>query len=143
MVTRRPEDLTYIAQNVIGMCFCNNVTCLAMGYPGWPKYPNKNMKYNMKEVVAYFLNDHHKDHFMIFNLSDELYETILFGDHVISYDLLGMPAPSLGMLMKICVAIETWLQDDDRNVAAIHCLVCPFPPTHIQFLISRQEKVAH
>ena len=60
---------------------------------------------------------------MIFNLSDEIYDTILFDDHVISYDLLGMPSPSLGMLMKICVAIETWLQDDEQNVAVIHCLV--------------------
>ena len=109
-----------------------------MGYPGWPKYPMKNVKYNMREVVASFLNDNHKDHYMIFNLSDEIYDTILFGDHVISYDLLGMPSPSLGMLMKICVAIETWLQDDEQNVAVIHCLVDLSIPT---FLMNRLEKV--
>ena len=66
----------------------------------------------------------------IFNLSDEIYETLLFGDHVVSYDLLGMPSPSLGMLMKICVAIETYLQDSTQNVAVIHCLVPLLPSSH-------------
>lgn len=95
-----------------------------MGFPGWPQNPSKWIKYNTREIVAGYLEEHHKDHFMVFNLSDEVYDTILFGDHVISYDLMGMPAPSLGMLLKICVALETWLQDDDRNVAVVHCLVC-------------------
>ena len=43
---------------------------------------------------------------------------------MISYDFLGMPAPSLGMIMKMCVSMETWLVDHDQNVVAIHCLVC-------------------
>ena len=60
---------------------------------------------------------------MIFNLSDEVYETMLFNDHVVSYDLMGMPAPSLGMLMKICVAMETYLSDSPENVVVVHCLV--------------------
>ena len=34
-----------------------------------------------------------------------------------------MPAPSLGMIMKMCVSMETWLVDHDQNVVAIHCLV--------------------
>ena len=60
---------------------------------------------------------------MIFNLSDEMYETMLFNDHVISYDLMGMPAPSLGMLLKMCVAMETYLGDSPENVVVVHCLV--------------------
>jgi hypothetical protein len=36
---------------------------------------------------------------------------------------MGMPAPSLGMLMKICIAMETWLGDSSKNVVVIHCLV--------------------
>ena len=96
-----------------------------MGFPGWPKNPNSAMHYNSREVVAAYLEKNHKDHYMIFNLSDEVYETLLFEYHVVSYDLLGMPSPSLGMLMKICVAIETYLQDSPQNVAVIHCLVTP------------------
>lgn len=34
-----------------------------------------------------------------------------------------MPAPSLGMIMKICVSMETWLSDDSNNVVVVHCLV--------------------
>lgn len=101
-----------------------------MGFPGWPKNPNNSMHYNSREVVASYLEKNHKDHYMIFNLSDEIYETLLFGDHVVSYDLLGMPSPSLGMLMKICVAIETYLQDSTQNVAVIHCLVPLLPSSH-------------
>ena len=48
---------------------------------------------------------------------------MLFNDHVVSYDLMGMPAPSLGMLMKICVAMETYLSDSPENVVVVHCLV--------------------
>lgn len=42
---------------------------------------------------------------------------------IVSYDLRGMPAPSLGMIMKICIAMETWLADNEDNVVVIHCLV--------------------
>lgn len=42
---------------------------------------------------------------------------------VICYDFLGMPAPSLGMIMKMCVAMETWLGDHEDNVVVVHCLV--------------------
>lgn len=94
-----------------------------MGFPGWPQHPNPAIKYNMREIVASFLESHHKDHYMIFNLSDEMYETMLFNDHVISYDLMGMPAPSLGMLLKMCVAMETYLGDNPENVVVVHCLV--------------------
>ena len=87
-----------------------------MGFPGWPQHPNPNVKYNMREIVASFLETHHKDHYMIFNLSDEVYETMLFNDHVVSYDLMGM-------LMKICVAMETYLSDSPENVVVVHCLV--------------------
>ena len=90
-----------------------------MGFPGWPQHPNPNVKYNMREIVASFLETHHKDHY----ISDEVYETMLFNDHVVSYDLMGMPAPSLGMLMKICVAMETYLSDSPENVVVVHCLV--------------------
>lgn len=37
-----------------------------------------------------------------------------------------MPAPSLGMIMKMCVSMETWLGDNDENVVVVHCLVSAF-----------------
>lgn len=42
---------------------------------------------------------------------------------IVSYDLHGMPAPSLGILMKMCIAMETWLADNENNVVVVHCLV--------------------
>ena len=53
-----------------------------MGFPGLPRYPSNSIRYNNREIVAAYLEEHHKNHFMIFNLSDETYESILFGDHV-------------------------------------------------------------
>lgn len=46
-----------------------------------------------------------------------------YNTKILSYDLLGMPAPSLGMIMKMCVSMETWLGDNDENVVVVHCLV--------------------
>ena len=34
----------------------------------------------------------------------------------------GHPAPPLGMLFKICASLESWLEADADNVAAVHCL---------------------
>lgn len=94
-----------------------------MGFPGRPSSAPKNAKYNSAETVAIYLKKHHENKFMVFNLSDEIYETMLFEEHVIPYDLYGMPSPSLGMILKICINIETFLKDDPENVAVIHCLV--------------------
>lgn len=38
-----------------------------------------------------------------------------------NYDFTGYPAPPLGLLMKICTNIETWIKKDPENVAVIHC----------------------
>ena len=55
-----------------------------MGFPGLPTHPKPSIRYNNREIVAAYLEEHHKNHYMIFNLSDETYESILFGDHVLS-----------------------------------------------------------
>ena len=58
-----------------------------------------------------------------FFLEIMLFLSLFYNRQIISYNLLGMPAPSLGMIMKICVSMETWLSDDSNNVVVVHCLV--------------------
>lgn len=41
---------------------------------------------------------------------------------VLEFRFPGHPAPPLGMLFKICTSIESWINADDKNVAAVHCL---------------------
>lgn len=40
---------------------------------------------------------------------------------MINYDFTGYPAPPLGLLIKICTNIETWIKKDSENVAVVHC----------------------
>ena len=58
-----------------------------------------------------------------FSLGIMLVSFLAYNVKIVSYDLHGMPAPSLGMLMKMCIAMETWLADDENNVVVVHCLV--------------------
>lgn len=72
--------------------------------------------------VSSYLEANHKGHYMICNISEESYDYSLFENQVLEYRFPGHPAPPLGVMFKICVAIENWLDADDRNIAIIHCL---------------------
>ena len=49
------------------------------------------------------------------------YDTGKFDDQVIAYDLHSHPVPPLGLLVKVCMSIASWLRGDPGNVAVIHC----------------------
>lgn len=38
-----------------------------------------------------------------------------------NYNFTGYPSPPLGLLIKICTNIETWIKKDSENVAIVHC----------------------
>lgn len=101
-----------------------------MGYPGNPKTRNLQSAMNKGDVTAYYLEAQHKDHYMLFNLAEETYDTILFHDRVMNYNLNGYPAPGLGLLVKICTGIESWLSSDPKNIAVVHCYVPHSPLPH-------------
>ena len=78
---------------------------------------------NRIEDVSRELKTHHDGHFMVWNLSEEQYDYNLFDNQVMEFKFPGHPAPPLGLFFKICNSVESWLEADERNVAAIHCLV--------------------
>lgn len=102
-----------------------------MGFPGNPRTRAMDTQINKGDMIALYLEARHKDHYMIFNLAEETYETVLFHDQVmicilfnhqvVNYDFTGYPAPPLGLLIKICTNIETWIKKDPENVAVVHC----------------------
>lgn len=100
-------DLTYITNRLI-----------AMGFPGTSF---EKAWRNDREDVARFLNEHHKDHYMIFNVSEKLYDGGYFENKVV---FLGWPdhhPPTLAILTDCIQMIDSWLNEDPQNVAVIHC----------------------
>ena len=59
---------------------------------------------------------------MVLNVSEETYDYRRFEDNVLEFKFPGHPAPPLGMLVKICTTLESWLDADHENVVAVHCL---------------------
>lgn len=93
-------ELIYITENII-----------SLAYPG-----------NHLNIVSTYLNTNHKDHYMIWNISEESYDCFKFDNQVLEHKFPGHPAPPLGLLFQICTEIENWLDADNKNVAIIHCL---------------------
>jgi hypothetical protein len=106
-------DLIYVTQNII-----------AMAHPVDPKSPSSSSGEGGNDInmVASFLHKRHPGKFMIWNISEEVYDYSKFEDQVLEYKFPGHPAPPLGLLFKICSSIESWLDADDDNVAVVHCL---------------------
>ncbi|EGG20132.1 pleckstrin domain-containing protein [Cavenderia fasciculata] len=102
-------DLTYICERVIAMSF--------------PADGVESAYRNSIHDVSQMLNEHHKDHYKIFNLSERKYDYGLFNNNV--YDWCGFPdhhAPPLALLFKIVTSMYNWLSEDSQNVAIVHCL---------------------
>ena len=59
---------------------------------------------------------------MVWNLSEVEYDASVLDDQVLVYKFPGSPSPPLGLLLKLLMAMESWLKADERNVAVIHCL---------------------
>ena len=105
-------DLVYMTENIIGMAFPNDPA----------KLVNTEGPSNNIHDVSRFLLRRHEGHFMVWNVSEETYNTSLLADQVLEYKFPGHPAPPLGLLFKICTAVESWLDADEQNVAVVHCL---------------------
>ncbi|KAF4047481.1 C2 domain of PTEN tumor-suppressor protein [Phytophthora infestans] len=105
-------NFSYVTENLV-----------AMGFPNMNLGTNRTLlKDNPIDLVAMYLNDKHCGHYMIWNLSEETYDYTFFDNQVLEFNFPGHPAPPLGLVFKICSSIESWLQADERNLAAVHCL---------------------
>ncbi|KAN0024005.1 hypothetical protein ACTFIV_008398 [Dictyostelium citrinum] len=102
-------DLTYITERVIAMSF--------------PADGVESAYRNSIYDVSKLLNSAHRDHYLIYNLSERKYDYGLFNGMVL--DWCGFPdhhAPPLGLLFKIVMTIYSWLEKDPMNVVVVHCM---------------------
>ena len=73
-------------------------------------------------AVGHLLQKRHGGRYMVWNLSEVEYDASVLDDQVLVYKFPGSPSPPLGLLLKLLMAMESWLKADERNVAVIHCL---------------------
>jgi len=101
-------DLTYVTPRIV-----------AMGFPS----ENVEAAYRnpMKEVLR-FLDSFHKDHYKVYNLCSERgYDAEKFYNRVGVYPFDDHNAPPFEMILQFCRDVEQWLQQDEKNIAVIHC----------------------
>ncbi|KAL7537743.1 hypothetical protein ACHAXR_008028 [Thalassiosira sp. AJA248-18] len=73
-------------------------------------------------AVGHLLQKRHGGRYMVWNLSEVEYDASVLDDQVLVYKFPGSPSPPLGLLLKLLMAMESWLKADERNVAVLHCL---------------------
>lgn len=73
-------------------------------------------------AVGHLLQKRHGGRYMVWNLSEVEYDASVLDDQVLVYKFPGSPSPPLGLLLKLLMAMESWLKADERNVAVMHCL---------------------
>lgn len=99
-------------------------------------YPAEGMEAayrNNIDHVAALLQKQHPNHFMLYNLSNRDYDFTKFGKDRVS-NWCGFPdhhPPPLALLFRIVHSIQEFLDEDEENVAVIHCLVS-FLSSHIK-----------
>ncbi|RUS91335.1 hypothetical protein EGW08_000949 [Elysia chlorotica] len=100
-------DVVYITERIISMTF--------------PSEGHDTIySFNLKEVVR-MLQTKHGDNYLILNLSEQRNDLTKANPQVKD---LGWPdhmAPPLERLCSLCKAVDSWLTQDPRNVAVLHC----------------------
>ena len=74
---KAPKDMTYITNNLIGIV-TDHISPSAMGFPGNPQTHKTETSVNKMDMTAYYLDAHHPNHYKLFNLAEETYDTLIF-----------------------------------------------------------------
>ena len=100
-------DLTYITPRII-----------AMGYP------SKNIegiyRNNMEDVKSFFIT-RHMNHYKVYNLCEERNYKDCFQKQAY-YPFKDHEAPPLNLIRPFCEDVKKYLDENEKNVVAIHCL---------------------
>ncbi|KAL9651845.1 hypothetical protein ABK040_000193 [Willaertia magna] len=101
-------DLTYITSRII-----------AMSVPVEDFFQSFHRNHCLE--ISAFLREYHNNHYMIFNMSEFLYDTKLFDGNVVNVCFPDHYNPPLALLLEICEAVHNWLLKDDENIVVLHC----------------------
>jgi phosphatidylinositol-3,4,5-trisphosphate 3-phosphatase/dual-specificity protein phosphatase PTEN len=97
-------DLTYITPNIIAM--------------GKPSTSIEGMYRNKLDDVKEFFNSRHPNHYKVYNLCQELVypENVFYKQGYFPFQ-----EPPLNLIRPFCEDAKKFLEEDNKNVVAIHC----------------------
>ena len=100
-------DLTYITPNIIAT--------------GKPSTSIEGMYRNKLEDVKEFFNSRHPNHYKVYNLCQELVypENVFYKQGY--FPFVDHEAPPLNLIKPFCEDAKKFLDEDKKNVVAIHC----------------------
>ena len=100
-------DLTYITTRIIGM--------------GLSSTSIEGIYRNNMEDVKRFFYTRHKDHYKVYNLCEEkTYPKDSFYKQGY-YPFVDHEAPPISLLMAFCHDAKSFLEENEKNIVAIHC----------------------
>ena len=100
-------DLTYITTRIIAM--------------GMPSSNLEGLYRNPMEEVQKFLNARHNEHYKVYNLCEERgYPKNSFYKQEV-YPFKDHEAPPLNLMKSFCEDAKSFLDEDEKNIVAIHC----------------------
>lgn len=100
-------DLSYITDNI-----------LAMGFPGTGLEASWR---NSIDDVCELLKQKHHGKYMIWNLSERVYDYSKLNNQILEFPFLDHHPPPLSLLFEIVNSLSNWLKADAENVAVVHC----------------------
>eukprot|EP00300_Choanocystis_sp_HF-7_P017857 c19856_g1_i5.p1 GENE.c19856_g1_i5~~c19856_g1_i5.p1 ORF type:complete len:479 (-),score=84.70 c19856_g1_i5:245-1681(-) len=89
---------------------------------GYPASGVEGVYRNHIDEVCRLLEEKHKDHYLVYNLSGRKYDSSKFHDNVLE---LGWPdhhSPPLHILFDVCTSMHAWLTAHEDNVVVVHCI---------------------
>ena len=100
-------DLTYITKRIIAM--------------GLPSTSIEGIYRNNMEDVKRFFNTRHESHYKVYNLCEEkTYPKGCFYQQGY-YPFVDHEAPPLTLIILFCEDAKKFLEEDEKNIVAIHC----------------------
>lgn len=109
-------DITYVTKRVCGMsfpasgfeqCYRNNINDVIYKY------------FNIQ--VAAFLEEKHKDQYLIFNLSCRKYDYKKFKYQVKEYEWQDHHSPAMNVLFEVCEEMYSFLSKHPDNIVIVNC----------------------
>ncbi|CAL5191157.1 unnamed protein product [Lathyrus oleraceus] len=102
-------DMSYITDRVLAMSFPAERMRAVYRNPLW----------QVKSV----LDMRHHEHYKVYNLCiEESYDPAHFYGRVEAYPFDDNHVPPLHMVKDFCESVDSWLSNDPRNIAVIHCM---------------------
>ncbi|KAM1009743.1 hypothetical protein ACFX13_046011 [Malus domestica] len=102
-------DMTYITDRILAMSF--------------PSERMRAMYRNPLWQVKSVLDMRHQDHYKIYNLCiEESYDPSHFHGRVERFPFDDNHVPHLEMIKLFCENVDSWLSQDPKNIAVIHCM---------------------